>query len=492
MIENVESCLEDLADLYIKYKGGLDASDIRSIIKKHCTTVFQETFLTEYLGTEKGKSHFRKVLIERSKGATGEYLKELKEKIEKHIELEKQYVHKPSGSVISAESWEKEKEGMIRRGETPPQVQYITGKVSNLREPVFEDIESCQQIPSRYRDLLPLLDTYPAGSFLIEESVSPGTAKIDAILQKLKDGVTSIQDSTLFREYLLTMSKFWNYSIGNLILIMLQKRDATRVAGFTTWKELGRFVKAGEKGIMILAPCLPPKGGYEYWERGNDKFSVRYQEGQWYTYDINEKRTRGGPFKSKVEAESELSDWGFYKVKEGPQGTYETPRYFKVVYVFDISQTTGKELPVIEVKSLTGEANPELWDKTIALLKRKNVNMSFEPRPFQDPGIKGQFMMPNDIWIRPEESPAQQLKTIIHETGHYYTESVFRISRADAETIAESVAFVVGAHFGFDSGTRSFPYVAVWSQDKKVLDKNLAAIKNISSSILTDMGVQNV
>jgi len=569
MRTDVDTCLKEIAQWYINHKNEISPQELESIVRKHCVSETETSKFISFLATPPGKGRFRI------------HLEELKRE-------SAQYVQKPTGSIISVQSWEKEKEGMIRRGERVPQAKYIERpselreetklpyqmnreefnkyrsdaiqqlylkynksdvnkfikavdakfytpdilafrkklqivvkegdkanlydfvvsrgdfvlieskafiepqKPSELRQPTFNYIDdSCQQVPARYRDLLPLLDMYPVGSFLLEQSTSPGTAKIDAILQKLKEGVTAIQDSTLFREYLLTMSKFWSYSIGNLILIMLQKPSATRVAGFTTWKELGRFVKAGEKGIMILAPCLPPKGGYEYWVRGNDKYSVRFLEGQWYTYDINNKSGAGGPFKSKVEAESDLSRQGFSKVKEEPEAGYETPRYFKVVYVFDISQTTGKELPQIEVKSLTGAANPELWDKMIALLKRKGVNLSFEPRPEQDPEIKGQFLMPNNIWVRPEESPAQQLKTIIHETGHYYTEGVFGTPRADAETIAESVAFVVGAHFGFDSGTRSFPYVAIWSQDKKVLDRNLVAIKNISSSILNDMEVKS-
>jgi hypothetical protein len=567
---NIEACLSEIADWYIRNSKQFDPAEMNAIIKKYCKLPADEQYVLTYLGTRQGKIHFKGVMLER-------------------LKLVK-WVQKENGSLLTVEAWEKEKEGLIRRGEYVPQIRYLTNppselretypkepwqmtreefnkyrndaiqqlylkynksdvnkfikavdarfytpdilafrkklqivvkegdkanlydfvvsrgdfvlieskpfvepqKPSNLIEPTFDDIEdSCQQVPARYRDLLPFLDQYPVGSFLLEKAESSGTAKIDAILQKLKEGVASIQDSTLFREYLLTMGKFWSYSVGNIMLIMLQKPNATRVAGFTTWKELGRFVKAGEKGIMILAPCLPPKGGYEYFIRGDDKYSIRFLEGQWYTYDINNKRGVGGPFKTKADVEIDLAKQGFTKVKEEPEASYETPRYFKVVYVFDISQTTGKELPEIEVKSLTGAANPELWDKMIALLKRKGTNLSFENKPEQDPEIKGQFNMPNNIWVRPEEPPAQQLKTIIHETGHYYTEGVFGTPRADAETIAESVAFVVGAHYGFDSGTRSFPYVAIWSQDKKVLDRNLAAIKNISSSILNDMEVKS-
>ena len=68
--------------------------------------------------------------------------------------------------------------------------------------------------------------------------------------------------------------------------------------------------------------------------------------------------------------------------------------------------------------------------------------------------------------------------------AHYYSEGVFRVARGDAETIAESVAFTVGARFGFDTGTRSFPYVAIWSKDKKVLEQNLATIRKVSAKII--------
>ncbi|GAI27096.1 unnamed protein product, partial [marine sediment metagenome] len=104
-----------------------------------------------------------------------------------------------------------------------------------------------------------------------------------------------------------------------------------------------------------------------------------------------------------------------------------------------------------------------------------------------DPAIKGQYREPNEIWVRPEEPPAQQLKTLLHETAHHYTVSVFRIPRADAETIAESAAYVVGAHYGFDTGVRSFPYVALWARDKKVLKENLQMIRQVSTRMLEEL-----
>ncbi|OGO20483.1 MAG: hypothetical protein A2144_03055 [Chloroflexi bacterium RBG_16_50_9] len=149
----------------------------------------------------------------------------------------------------------------------------------------------------------------------------------------------------------------------------------------------------------------------------------------------------------------------------------------------DVSQTEGKPLPEFEVPSLAGEANEEMFSKVKYLVEAQGVEVSFASRPDQDPDIKG-FYSGKLIWVRPEESRAQQLKTLLHEVAHYYSEGVFRIPRADAETIAESVAFTIGAHFGFDTGTRSFPYVALWAKDKKVLEANLAAIRKVAGKII--------
>jgi hypothetical protein len=301
-------------------------------------------------------------------------------------------------------------------------------------------------VPSRYRDLVGWINNpvpdYKLGLELLPAvDAAAGAYKIDSVLKQLKEGVEGIQQSQNFRQFLLTMAKFHNYSIGNLILIMLQKPEASHVAGFTTWKDLHRWVKQGEKGIAIMAPCMPPK------------------------------------IKKSNPADATDPDIDEDKESDDPR-----PRYFKVVYVFDVSQTEGKPLPEVEVPVLTGEANEVLFENVLRLARDQDLAVSFESRPQQDPSIKGMFYGKN-IWVRPEEARAQQLKTIIHEMAHYYSENVFRIQRKDAETIAESVAFTIGAHYGFDTGTRSFPYVALWSQDKKVLEANLAAIRNVSGKI---------
>jgi len=165
----------------------------------------------------------------------------------------------------------------------------------------------------------------------------------------------------------------------------------------------------------------------------------------------------------------------------------EAPRYFKVVHVFDIDQTEGQPLPEFAIPTLTGEASEELFGGLLALMQTRHIPVSFEPQPHQDPGIKGYYSPVTGIWIRPEEPRAQQLKTLIHECAHYYTENVFRIPRAEAETIAESAAYVIGAHYGFDTGVRSFPYVALWSRDKKVLEQNLGAIRRVAATLLEEL-----
>ncbi|AII59460.1 LtrC-like protein [Dehalococcoides mccartyi CG4] len=302
-------------------------------------------------------------------------------------------------------------------------------------------IEGGEMVPLKYQDIVGFLrDPLPEYSLLtwLPAVEVEGEKKIDLVMKQLKAGVEGIQDSYQFRIFLTTMAKFHDYSIGNLILIMLQKPDATRVAGFSTWKDLYRWVKKGEKGIAILAPCMPPK--------------------------------------KKILEPSET------ETAQDEEETEIRPIYFKVVYVFDVSQTEGKPLPEFEVPPLTGQANEELLGQVLHLAESQGLEVSFESKTDQDPDIKG-YYTGKTIWVRPEESRAQQLKTLLHEVAHYYSEGVFRIPRSDAETIAESVAFTIGAHYGFDTGARSFPYVAVWSKDKKVLETNLAAIRKVSEKI---------
>ncbi len=318
-------------------------------------------------------------------------------------------------------------------------------------------IEGGEPVPTQYRHLIGWVsEPLPEYSLSVLPAVVPevGERKIDAVLRQLKDGVETIQQSEQFRLFLVTMSRFHDYSIGNQILIMLQEPNATHVAGFVTWKDLGRWVKRGGKSISILAPRFPPRPTCP---------------------KCGTKVPKGAGFCPKCGA----------SVEEGEIGV--APAYFIVVSVFDISQTEGKPLPEFEVPVLTGEAKEELFAKVMALAKGQGVEVSFESRPHQAPSIKGQYFG-KSIWVRPEEARAQQLKTLLHEVAHYYSEGVFHIPRRDAETIAESAAFVVGAHFGFDSGVRSFPYVALWAQDKKVLEQNLGAIRRVATTILENMG----
>lgn len=322
-------------------------------------------------------------------------------------------------------------------------------------------IEGGETVSAEYRDLIGFLrgslPEYGLMTLMPAVEVETGEKKIDAVMKQLKAGVEGIQDSYRFRLFLTTMAKFHDYSIGNQILIMLQKPEATRVAGFNTWKDLGRFVKKGEKGIAILAPVMPPKA----------------------------KATCPG-CGTEVSRTAKFCPECGHGLGSGTELELEQPRFFRVVYVFDLAQTEGDPLPEFEVPVLTGEVNEELFAGLLELMKSRGIRVSFEPRPHQDPGIKGQYSH-GEIWVRPEEPRAQQLKTLVHEIAHYYSEGVFRIPRQDAETIAESAAYVIGAHYGFDTGVRSFPYVALWAQDKKVLDRNLSSIREVATTIMNGL-----
>ena len=233
------------------------------------------------------------------------------------------------------------------------------------------------------------------------------------------------------------MSKFTSYSFNNCMLIAMQKPDASLVAGYSKWKALGRQVGKGEKGIMILAPM---------------------------TY----KRKSDDPDEDK-----------------------ETAVAFKATYVFDISQTSGKDLPEY-VQDLEGDIEPEQMTAVFdALRKAVGIPITFEDFPGNAHGYYSHSE--NRIVIQTGMSDAQTVKTGIHECAHKLLHdknleiATVHSDRSGREVQAESVAFIVAEHFGLDTSEYSIPYIAGWSKGKpsEELSKYLSEIQEAAKMLVT-------
>ena len=233
------------------------------------------------------------------------------------------------------------------------------------------------------------------------------------------------------------MSKFTSYSFNNCMLIAMQKPDASLVAGYSKWKALGRQVGKGEKGIMILAPM---------------------------------------PYKRK---------------SDDPDEDEETAIAFKATYVFDISQTSGKDLPEY-VQDLEGDIEPEQMTAVFdALRKAVGIPITFEDFPCV---AHGYYSHSEDrIVIQTGMSDAQTVKTGIHECAHKLLHdknleiATVHSDRSGREVQAESVAFIVAEHFGLDTSEYSFPYIAGWSKGKpsEELSKYLSEIQEAAKTLVT-------
>jgi len=343
--------------------------------------------------------------------------------------------------------------------------------------------EDVRDLFGRYQRPLPdyaaSFDFAPATKRPPKVSLEERAQRRKDLEQKLKDGVVRIQKSDDFRNYLIAMARFHAYSWHNQLLIWMQRPDATLVRGFQGWKDFGRYVKAGEKGIKVQAPQGPTTEVTWVHPLDGRTWIIKKDNGR---YAALEGRKVAKTGKTRQEVVSWLHNQGAVQRKE-----VIAVQRFVDVSVFDIKQTDGKPLPEFEVPVLTGAMNRELHDGMLSVLKKRGVTVSFDRRPDIAPDIKGYFRHPDQIWVRPEEAPAQQLKSLIHEAAHYYSMGPFGMPRQDAETIAESVAFVVAAHYGFDTGVRSFPYVALWARDEKTLDKNLKAINKVSEHMIEEL-----
>jgi antirestriction protein ArdC len=262
--------------------------------------------------------------------------------------------------------------------------------------------------------------------------------KVKEITDKLEAGIQALFESETFKNYLKTLSKFHDYSLNNTILIAMQKPDATLVAGYTAWqKNFGRQVLKGESGIRILAPT-PYKKQMEV-----DRV------------DPVTKQPILNPDGSTAKDLKEIM----------------VPA-FKVVNVFDVSQTDGKPLPSIGVDELEGNVtNYELFFE--ALKRACPVRVDFEQIPS---GAKGYYHTVEErIALQEGMSEVQTVKTMIHEMAHQKLHSIDpkdlppeepRLTRNAKEVEAEAIAYTVSQHYGIETSDYSFAYIAGWSKDK--------------------------
>lgn len=284
--------------------------------------------------------------------------------------------------------------------------------------------------------------------------------KVAEITDKLESGIKELFSSEKFKSYLNTMSKFHNYSFNNTLLIAMQKPDATLVAGFNAWKNnFGRNVNKGEKGIQIFAPA---------------------------PYKIKKEEIKRDP-----DTDLPILD------KDGKPIVEEVERVipnFKVVSVFDVSQTNGKELPTLGVGELSGNVTD--YEKFFEALKEVS------PVPIKlaeiDGSAKGFFNQEDKtITIKEGMSEAQTVKTAIHEIAHAMlhdkdlkkTDLEKPKDRATEEVEAESIAYTVCQHFGVDTSDYSFSYVASWGSGKDLpeLKSSLETIRSTASELITQI-----
>ena len=338
----------------------------------------------------------------------------------------------------------------------------------------WQRVHEGQPVPEKYRVM-----AYPAPEILREESkVQPEAAaptkapqpvtpillngqnsaeRMKEITDRLETGIQELFESERYKAYLTTMSKFHSYSFNNTLLIAMQ--GGQLVAGYNKWRDdFHRNVKKGEKAIKILAPA---------------------------------------PFKAKKEVQKLDAQGRPVMGKDGKPVTevqeIQVPA-FKIVSVFDVSQTEGEPLPSIGVEELTGSV--ERYGEFFKALEQTSpVPIGFEDIPG---GSHGYYHLTEKrIAIQEGMSELQTLKTAIHEIAHSKLHAIDpeapAIEQADRpdsrtrEVQAESVAYAVCQHYGLDTSDYSFGYVAGWSsgKDLKELKASLETIRATAHELIT-------
>jgi antirestriction protein ArdC len=230
------------------------------------------------------------------------------------------------------------------------------------------------------------------------------------------------------------MARFHTYSFGNVMLIARQKPDASNVAGIRTWNSLGRFVKRGEKGILILAPM------------------------------VGKKRTKSNDTEPTEDA----------------KGTESTLFGFRAVYVFDINQTEGKELPALT--EVQGDVSG-YRERLVQFVASQGIELNYAERIGPAKGLSHG----GKITLLLGMQPAEEFSTLVHEIGHEMLHRGDRrtlTTKQVRETEAEAVAFVVCQSVGLQTGSTSADYIQLWHGDANLLRESLEAVQQTAAVIL--------
>ena len=264
----------------------------------------------------------------------------------------------------------------------------------------------------------------------VEQAKQITTNAIEQLQQALEAG-----QSERLAEYLAAMARFHRYSWHNVMLIVSQKPDASHIGGFHAWRKLGRFVKKGEKGILILAPIL----------RKNTECDV--------------------------ETESAESS---------------TTVGFRAAYVFDVSQTDGEPLP--EIGSVDGDPR-EHRGRLAHFATEQGIALEYS----EDIAPARGLSEGSKITLLPGQTPAEEFATLAHELAHemmHRDERRSSTSKRVRETEAEAVAFVVCKAIGLDTGTAAQDYIGLYGGDAKLLGESLTYIQRAAAQILNAIGAE--
>src|SRR6266849_204046 len=254
-------------------------------------------------------------------------------------------------------------------------------------------------------------------------------------LNRLSAALEAGSSETL-NQYLAAMGRFHRYSWGNVLLITSQRPDATQVAGFHTWHDLGRWVKKGEKGIMIFAPVL-----------------VKQKDA-----------APAGKEAAKPDEAFRLTG-------------------FRTAYVFDASQTEGRPLP--EFAKTTGDTQ-EYGEKLKALVAKQGISVEYDASIAPAQGVSSG----GRIRLMPGMAPAEEFSVLAHELAHemlHHRKEATPLPKVVRETQAEAVAFVVCRGVGLETNTAAADYIALYNGDKKTLAESLSVIQQTSSRILDEL-----